>query len=101
MGQKDSPETRAKKSAAGMGRVQSQSTKNAISEKWTDERRKQLINRTRAPVACINNGLEYPSAKIAGEMLDCDPSSILKVCKGKLQKTKGLVFKYADKEPKT
>ena len=39
---------------------------------------------------------EYPSAKIASEELGLDPSSIVKVLKGKIKQTGGFRFEYVE-----
>lgn len=47
-------------------------------------------------VYCFENNTTYRTVTEAAKALWADPSSIVKVCKGKLKKTKDLTFKYVD-----
>ena len=45
-------------------------------------------------VYCLTNGKVYPSASQAARELGLDDSSVSKVCRGKREHTKGMVFRY-------
>ncbi len=40
----------------------------------------------------------FASSVEAGKKMNCDPSGIIKVCKGKMTSVKNLIFKYSDEE---
>lgn len=48
------------------------------------------------PVRCVETQVVYPSAKAAGQTLNCDPSSITKVCRGKAKTCGGYHWKYVE-----
>lgn len=47
-------------------------------------------------IKCIETGQIFDSIKQASEKTGCDRSAIAKVCKGKMEKVKGLHFKYVE-----
>lgn len=79
-----SAETRAKLSAACMGRRHPQ----------------EVIDRMRMskmkPVVCENNGVRYTNAKEAAEALCVGHRSVIRVLKGKYPAVKGLTFSYGE-----
>jgi hypothetical protein len=46
------------------------------------------------PIRCITTDTTYPSLSAAAEATGADPSHIVKCCRGKLKKTKGMEFSY-------
>lgn len=46
------------------------------------------------PINCITTGIIYPSLTEAALQTGCDPSHIVKCCRGKLNKTKKMEFAY-------
>lgn len=50
------------------------------------------------PVYCVETDTLYESVTEAGRQLNIDPSNISAACKGKLKKTGGYSWKYANKE---
>lgn len=46
------------------------------------------------PVICLNNLRVYGSARLASKELNCDNSTITKICKGKKKSIHGYKFKY-------
>jgi hypothetical protein len=46
------------------------------------------------PILCLTTGIRYPSLTEAALDTGCDPSHIVKCCKGKLKKTKNMEFAY-------
>lgn len=106
-GYKLSEETRLKMSKTHKERDRSNVCYRALSEalkgkRKSDEHKKNLSkSRTGSkvpsiwkPIFCITNNTLYPSLTEAAEKTGCDPSHIVKCCKGKLKKTKRMEFKY-------
>lgn len=46
------------------------------------------------PIKCVTNDTVYPSLTEAAKATGCDPSHIVKCCKGKLKKTNNMEFVY-------
>lgn len=61
-----------------------------------DEEFNARKNTHRRKVICVNDGLVFDDAVIAGKYYNTDPSCIGKVCKGFRKHTNNLVFKYCD-----
>lgn len=70
----------------------------------TQEHRKKLSNVKKGSknpncwisVICVTTGESFKSVSEAAEKTKADPSHIIKCCKGKLNKTRGLEFKYGN-----
>jgi len=69
--------------------------------KTTEHRKNLSIARTGIkvpsiwkPINCITTGIIYPSLTEAALQTGCDPSHIVKCCRGKLNKTKKMEFAY-------
>jgi hypothetical protein len=58
--------------------------------------RKNIGNTIRKKVICLNNGIVFDSCSDAGRTYNIDISSIAKCCKGKIDSTKGFIWRYAD-----
>jgi group I intron endonuclease len=87
--------------SGGQNRLDSEETK----KKKSRSRKILLSNKENHPnwgktsgkakrVLCLNNNVEYVSARKAAIELDLDPSAIPRVCKNEFSNTKGFRFKY-------
>lgn len=82
------------------GKKKSQQHKDNIKKSkkgilFTQQHKDNMSNsRFRYSILCIQNGKIYKSAHQASKDLNIYPSSIIKVCKGKLKQTKGYLFKF-------
>ena len=107
LGKTISEETREKLRNANLGSKHSIETKKKMSEShkgekayWygkhlSEEAKEKLSEINSIPVICIETNVCYPSAKIAGEILNVCSSNIGCVCKGKRKTAGGYHFKYA------
>jgi len=95
-----SEETKSKISKSNLGKTKSQQHKDNISKSrtgmvFTQQHKDNMSNsRFRYSILCIENNQVYKSAHQASKELDLFPSSILRVCRGELQQTRGYTFKF-------
>lgn len=54
------------------------------------------VNRSERPVICITTNKYYATISEAARETNCDPSNIIKVCKGKHKTANNLKWRYAD-----
>lgn len=92
-------EVKHKISIAHTGRKASEETRKKLSEarkgrRLPAETYKKIAEKNSIKVICMNTNIIYDSVTTAGKLLKIDPSSIVKVCKGKAKATKGLIFRY-------
>lgn len=105
-GRKHSEESKHKMSRSKIGIPRSESTKQKLREanlgkKASKETLLKLSKRfsgannpSARPVYCVTTGEQFDYAKLAAIKYNCDLSSIIKCCKGKIKTTKGLKFIY-------
>lgn len=88
-GKKKNPESIEKTRQANLGRFRTEEERKKISDKL-----KGTYYREYKKVTCITTGVSYSSIKEAAASTGAHKSGIVNCCKGKIKKTKGLVFKY-------
>lgn len=84
-----SKEVKDKLSKINLGKTHSKEIKIKLSKKFSGKN-----NPSARPIICVTTGEVFDYATLASNKYNIDLSSIIKCCKGKLQKTKGMEFKY-------
>lgn len=102
LGKKQTQETKDKRRLAMLGRKFSEESKAKMKSSWrprklSEDAKYKQLSALRKPIKvyCIEKRMEYPSIGIASKLLNCSVVNISNVCKGKIESTNGLTFKYA------